>query len=165
MIERDDAGVGERDASHRYVARHAQLEQRGVRAARVHVVHVVVRAASVLQRLGIAPAREQAAVARELRDRKFSAPLLDALHGAADARVGERRDVDVVAFLERDVCAVGRRDDLVGRGEAHVLLLVAAVGPDRHERRAAASAAGARHLVDPEHATFGSERRTDHLAA
>ena len=122
MIHRHDACVRERDAPVRHVTRHAELEGDRVRAARVHVPDVEALAAAELERLRVAPAREQAAVLRQLRDRELAAPLLDALHIAADAAPCERRDVDVVAFLERDPLSVRRRDDLVGRREAQMLL-------------------------------------------
>src|SRR5262249_34576256 len=83
----------------------------------------------------------------------------------ANAAPGKRRDVDVVALLERDPLAVRRRHDLVRRREGQVLLLVAAIGLDGHERRAATLSTTAGLLVDPEDSAVGPERWPNDLAA
>ena len=96
------------------------------------VVHVCTKkrgTAAVFERVAVAPAREEATIARELRDRELAAPFLDALRIAAESTPRQRGDVDVVAFLERDPVTAWRRHDLVGCGEAEVLLLVVAVRP------------------------------------
>ena len=126
---------------------------------RVHVAHVVVRAAAVLERLVVAPARKESAVARQLRDRELAAPFLDALRIAANAAQRERRDVDVVAFLERDLLrrpATGRSRRPPGKLRCSCLSLpslltdMSAVPPRPPP--------APRTLVDPEDPAVGSER-------
>src|SRR5205823_368225 len=134
-----------------------QLECDRVGAPRVHVMDIVMRAAAILDRVVVAPARKETAVARELPDRELSAPLFNSLNFAADAGWGHRRDVHIIAFLKGDVRAARRRDDLVCRGEAQVFSFVAAVRIDRHERGAAATTARAGALVDPIDATLRSD--------
>ena len=171
MIERENAGVGERHAAHRDRARHGHLERRSIGAAGVHVMHVEPIAAPVLERPAVAPAREEPAVAGELGDRERATTLLDAQCLSAGAVPRQRRDVDIVALLKGDPLSTGRRHDLVRRRERHVNLLVAAVGLHGHERRSSAAspsgrcaAHGRRSFFREEDPTVGPERWTDELS-
>ena len=169
LVERDDARIRERDAPRGNTAWDRDRELHRVGATVFHMMHEEAFATAVLDRVLVTPAREESAIARELRDRELPATFFDALRLATKSAPGHGRDIDVVAFLERDVLARRRRNDFVGGRKSEMLLLVAAVGLHRHQRGAAASstrpARRGSFFVNPEYAALRAERRTHKLAA
>src|SRR6266480_3473072 len=63
LVERDDPRIGQRHASRWNVAWHAQRERDRLSTTILHVPHVIMRSAPILERRLVAPAREEPAVA------------------------------------------------------------------------------------------------------